>query len=75
MLVGNPRKGLHRIRPSRDFPDQPPLLRLTVPNEFPKVSVKLHHLNVNPTKELLRSGYIPQGHDQKTFGQLQVVAP
>ena len=75
MLAGNPRKVLQRLRPYREFPGQPPLLRLAVPNESPKISVPRHHLNTHPAKELLRPGYIPRVHDQNNFVRLQVVSP
>ena len=70
VLVGNPCKGLHGIRPPRDFSGQPPLLCLPIPYKSTKVSVPCHHLNSHPLKELLRPGYILQVHDQDVFGRL-----
>ena len=75
LLAVNPCNGLHRLRTSHDFPGQPPLLSLALPNEYPKISVPRHHLNTHPAKELLRPGYIPRSYNQNTFGRLQVVSP
>ena len=73
-LRKSPVKGLNGLFPSRNFPGQPALLCLALPDETPKISVHHHYLDTCPKEVLLRQGYIPWGNDQSTFCRIWEVA-
>ena len=75
VILGNPGKDFHGLRPPLNFVLQLTPFRLSVSDVPPQVRVSHHHPDPKPPKVLLLPGYVPRGHDQDALGRLRVVAP
>ena len=74
MLLGDPGKDIHGIRPLLTIFLQSTPLRLSISDVPPQVPVSCHHPDCERLKVLLYLGFGPWGHDQYALGRLWVVA-